>query len=349
MSEAPVSGSTTAGAELIPVADTETRNDFDLKSPSVLALFNELRAHFWELFNNDSVVEIQYIGLNEKIHAVPLRGEVYDSGISLPASAADIFIRLMADLCDQCINDQKQLMSGVVFIDNERYRVSCSIPEVSPGIYFTIRRYLLPKVEYGMLVADETISAAQDEILRKLVLGKKNILVAGDTGVGKTTLLNALLDVARENTNRFVVIEEDAAEINIKHDNVYATKNTGATKIQDLVKHSLRSSPDRLVIGEIRDSGLAKAFIDSLSSGHNGSMATIHSASARGAFDRLITFVKNEGMTETDVHNNLHYVVHLAKSGNSASGRVVAEILGVNVDVEDNSKFAYELALDKRF
>ena len=326
-----------------PALTPGAKNDFNDKSPSVLALFNHIRKDFWKIFDRDDIVEIQYIGENEKLHAVPLRGDNFDTGLRLSGATADLFVRMMADCCGQVINHEAQLMSGVVFIDDERYRISCTIPEASRGITFLIRRYLLPEVKYATLVNDKTISAEQGVIIERLIAEKKNILVAGDTGVGKTTFLNALLDLAKDNTKRFVVVEEDAAEINIKHNNVHSMRNTSTTDIDSLIKHTLRSSPERLVIGEIRDSSLAAAFINSLSSGHNGSMATIHSASARGAFDRLSTFVSQAGMSEFDVKSNLNCVIHLTLSPNSDSGRVVGEMLAVVPDPEQSNVFNYEL------
>lgn len=136
-----------------------------------------------------------------------------------------------------------------------------------------------------------TITTAVEE----LVAARRNVLVFGATGAGKTTLLAEMASLIPHSERVFTI--EDAAELCIDHPHVVAlecrpanSEGRGAVTLRDLVAASLRLRPDRIVLGEVRGAE-ALDVVWALASGHRGSLATCHAASAAGALQRLETFV----------------------------------------------------------
>jgi septum site-determining protein MinD len=138
------------------------------------------------------------------------------------------------------------------------------------------------------------------EFLRICVQNKMNIIISGGTGSGKTTLLNTLSGFIPAN-ERLVTIE-DAAELQLKQDHVVRLETrpanmegTGQITIRDLVKNALRMRPDRVVVGECRD-GAALDMLGAMSTGHDGSMTTVHANNPKEAIGRLETLCMMAGM-----------------------------------------------------
>jgi septum site-determining protein MinD len=138
------------------------------------------------------------------------------------------------------------------------------------------------------------------EFLRICVQNKLNVIISGGTGSGKTTLLNCLSGFIPSN-ERIVTIE-DAAELQLKQDHVVRLETrpanmegTGAVTIRDLVKNSLRMRPERIIVGECRD-GAALDMLSAMSTGHDGSMTTVHANNPKEAIGRLETLCMMAGM-----------------------------------------------------
>jgi len=123
---------------------------------------------------------------------------------------------------------------------------------------------------------------------RRTLAGRRDILVAGGTGSGKTTMLNALIELL-DPAERIVSIE-DTLELRIHQPNAvrFEARELGksATTVRDLVKHSLRHRPDHIVVGEIRGAEAAD-LLQALNTSHGGSLTTIHANNATSALDRL--------------------------------------------------------------
>jgi len=122
-------------------------------------------------------------------------------------------------------------------------------------------------------------------------LAKKNIIISGGTGTGKTTILNMLSGFI-PNDERIVTVE-DTAELRMQQEHVVRLESRpsniegqGAISIRDLVKNSLRMRPDRIVVGECRG-GEALDMLQAMNTGHDGSLTTIHANSPRDAFPGL--------------------------------------------------------------
>lgn len=203
-------------------------------------------------------------------------------------------------------------------------RIHVVLPPIAPhGPLVSIRRF--PSVRFTLddLVARQMLDAGRRRRLEELVRARASIAISGATGAGKTTLLNALLGLAAQ-SERIVTIEEtpelgpfDAHVVSLvaRPANV---EGKGCVDLGALVRASLRMRPDRIVVGEVRGAE-ASAAIAAMSTGHEGSMLTLHARSASEAPERLASLACTH---EDRVRRAVHAFVHLARVGGRR--RVVA-------------------------
>lgn len=172
------------------------------------------------------------------------------------------------------------------------------------------------------------------DLLARVVVARGNVLVAGSTGAGKSTFLRSLAaEIPAE--ERLVVIE-DTNELVLPHEHVVHLEcvpgRDGGIGVADLVVNALRMRPDRIIVGEVRSPREASAVLEAISTGHEGSLTTLHSGSALGALDRLELLLARSGDVAPQaisrfVARAFDVVVHVARTRDGA--RVVREIAAV--------------------
>ncbi|GIE98420.1 CpaF family protein [Paractinoplanes rishiriensis] len=180
-------------------------------------------------------------------------------------------------------------------------RVNAIVPPIAlDGASLTIRKFSATPLTVGDLVSYATLSRAAAEFLDACVRGRRNIVVSGGTGSGKTTVLNVLSGFVPSD-ERIVTIE-DAAELQLNQDHVVRlesrppnSEGRGMVTSRDLVRNALRMRPDRIVVGEVRDSA-ALDMLQAMNTGHDGSLTTLHANTPRDALARLETMVLMAGM-----------------------------------------------------
>ena len=173
-------------------------------------------------------------------------------------------------------------------------------PSARQGTYLTIRKFSREVFDLDHLVRLGSVSAAAREFLEICVRLHKNLVVAGGTGTGKTSLLNAL-STAIPPEERIVVIE-DSSELRLQQPHTLYlesqqadSRGRGGLSIRDLFRASLRMRPDRIVVGEVRG-GEALDMIQAMNTGHEGSMTTVHANTPRDAIARIETLVAMGGI-----------------------------------------------------
>ena len=180
-------------------------------------------------------------------------------------------------------------------------RVNAVIPPLSlKGPALTIRKFARDAFTLDDLVGLKTLTLEAAHFLSACVRGKLNMLIAGGTGTGKTTLLNAL-SASIPATERIITIE-DAAELQLQQRHVITLEarpanieGRGEVRIRDLVRNALRMRPDRIVVGEVRGAETLD-MLQAMNTGHEGSLTTIHANSPRDALTRLETLVLTAGV-----------------------------------------------------
>lgn len=175
-------------------------------------------------------------------------------------------------------------------------RFNAIIPPLAlDGPVVSIRRFGTIPISTEDLIAFGSVPQPMMEVLRGCVKAKMNILISGGTGSGKTTLLNCLSSFIP--TSERIVTIEDAAELQLQQPHVVRLETRpanlegkGQVTARDLVKNALRMRPDRIVLGEIRG-GEAIDMLQAMNTGHEGSLATVHSNTTRDALSRLETMI----------------------------------------------------------
>ena len=194
----------------------------------------------------------------------------------------------------------------------------------------SIRRHRYLRVTPDDLMAMGTIDVALREFVRAAMAARKSCIICGGTGAGKTTLLRAMAaDIPPE--ERLVTIE-DSLELGLDrfgdlHPDVVALEarepnleGEGGVSLAELVRWALRMSPDRVIVGEARGEEVL-ALLNAMTQGTDGSMATLHASSSKGAFSKLATYAVQAPerlpleATNLLVANAVHFVVHLAQAG----------------------------------
>jgi pilus assembly protein CpaF len=220
-------------------------------------------------------------------------------------------------------------------------RLAASIPPVvNPQPLMTIRRFTSRNFSMRDLIERKMLTAEQAGILTESVLRGDNILIAGGTGTGKTTLLNVLADAIPEEER--ILIIEDTAELHIRKPHVVQQEAQTDTHrkpvtFDDLLKAALRHRPDRIILGEIRGAE-ARTLLDAMNTGHRGSLATIHASSAQGALLRLRTLLMRGSASlvpaeaDAEIRTSIHRIVHIDREEGQ---RHVRTILDLSPNFED--------------
>jgi pilus assembly protein CpaF len=211
-------------------------------------------------------------------------------------------------------------------------------PSARKGTTVAIRKFAKSLFDLARLARVGSISETARDFLAKCVKGRKNLIVAGGTGTGKTSFLNALSAEIPE-SERILTIE-DSAELQFRQPHVVTleaqtpdARGRGGVSIRDLVHSALRLRPDRIVVGECRG-GEALDLVQAMASGHPGSMSTIHASSTLGALYRLETLAMMSDLglphaaIRAQVRDSIDLVVHIVRFPDGTRRVVeIAEVL----------------------
>jgi pilus assembly protein CpaF len=246
---------------------------------------------------DDSVSEVMVNGPNRVY--IERRGRL--SGVPARFINSDSLMRVIERIVSPL---GRRIDEGVPMVDArlpDGSRVNAIIPPLSlVGPVLTIRKFAKQRFSMDRLVEIGALTAGMAEFLRVCVNYRKNIIVSGGTGSGKTTFLNALSESIPED-ERIVTIE-DAAELRLVQPHVISlearpanVEGRGEITIRELVRNSLRMRPDRIIVGECRG-GEALDMLQAMNTGHDGSLTTGHANSPRDLLSRLEVMVLMAGM-----------------------------------------------------
>ncbi len=237
-------------------------------------------------------------------------------------------------------------------------RVHVVLPPLARGgTCMTIRKFAKTMFDADHLIEIGTWTPHAMEYLKMCVLAEKNILVAGGTSSGKTSLLNVLSSFI-PNNQRIVVIE-DSAELELQQEHLISLETRppdrwgrGEVNITDLFRSSLRLRPDRVIIGEVRG-GEALDMIQAMTSGHAGSMSTLHANMAADALNRLETLAMMNKIElplhalRAQIASAIDVIVLVTRFNDGRRGLTeITEVLPLGDDrrYQTRPMFAYELA-----
>nr|MBA4770814.1 P-type conjugative transfer ATPase TrbB [Sphingobium sp.] len=219
---------------------------------------------------------------------------VSDTGELLSAADGDRIVRLVAHHVGVEVHARSPRVSAELPEGGERFEGL--LPPVVTAPAFAIRKPAVAVFTLDDYARAGIMSAAESEALRHGVETRANILVAGGTGAGKTTLVNALLAEVAKTSDRIVLIE-DTRELQCAAPNLVAMRTKdGVVSLSELVRSSLRLRPDRIPIGEVRGAE-ALDLIKAWGTGHPGGVGTIHAGTALGALRRMEQLIQEAVVT----------------------------------------------------
>jgi type IV secretion system protein TrbB len=292
-------------------------------------------------FDDDDVTEVYRNSHPDVVwYDTRSRGRI-DSGERLDANRCEMFLNAAAASQNATLSlDTPRVQAELPMAMFRRSRLQGFVPPASSGPAFNIRKP--PTVIYSLddYVSAGSLSRAQRAALREAVIMRWSVLVAGGTNTGKTTLCNALL---REVTDCFpqdrVVILEDTVELQCCARDYLALRTGDGLNLSALVRSSLRTSPNRIVVGEVRGAE-ALDLLDAWATGHPGGCGTVHASSAEGALNRLDRLAQRSGVPpQRSLVAEAVDLVVVTEGGNS--GRRVADLARV-VGLDPTGQFVLQ-------
>ena len=177
-------------------------------------------------------------------------GKITTVGKKTPSTCESV-IRTIASYVGTTISPENPILECKLPLDGSRF--TGILPPITSGPAFTIRKHSVQVFTLKNYVERNIISRKQADRLKRAISDRKNILVVGGTGTGKTTFCNAIIcEISKIHKNHRIVIIEDTPEIQCKSENHVKMQTFYKTSMKDLVKATLRMRPDRIIIGEVR-------------------------------------------------------------------------------------------------
>ncbi len=272
-------------------------------------------------------------------------------GISIADRSLLVAVKNIARRLGDDISESKPILDSRL---PDGSRVAAVIPPCSLcGVTLTIRKFNARHFEMEDLIGTGSLDRQLANRLEDYVLKRKNILISGGTGTGKSTLAGILAKFIPEDER--ILLIEDTAELHLVQPNLVrfeARREQGglpAIAIRDLLKASLRHRPDRIILGEIR-SGEAFDLLQLLNTGHAGTLSTIHANTAKQGLARFTSCVLQSGVElpyrsiKTNIGDSLEVLVHVERRPGK---RFISQVLELNGYDPDRDLFDCSVVFTK--
>ncbi|MDG9928979.1 MULTISPECIES: P-type conjugative transfer ATPase TrbB [unclassified Pseudomonas] len=248
-------------------------------------------------------------------------------GAELSEEDGERIIRLVAAHVGAEVHRGQPLLSAELPETGERFEGV--LPPVAPGPAFALRKRAVGVIPLERYVTDGMMTVAQAEFLRGAVHERQNILIAGGTSTGKTTLANALLAEIATTGDRILVLEDTVELQCVARDHVPLRTHSNVASMRDLARATMRLRPDRVVVGEVRG-GEALDLVKLWGTDHPGGIATIHAGSAQGALLRLEQLILEVAANAPRalIADAINVVVRIAGRGRKRHVESITRVVG---------------------
>jgi P-type conjugative transfer ATPase TrbB len=251
-----------------------------------------------------------------------------EAGLTLSPSQVESLIGTVAASLGTVANAANPIIEGELPIAAIRFEGL--LPPVARKPCCVMRKPALVLYTVDDYIRDGILSEAYGEVLRSAIDQRRNVVIAGGTGSGKTTLAGALINemVARSDPNERYVIIEDTLEIQCRAKNLVQLHTAESADMTRLVRTTMRLRPDRIIIGEVRGAE-ALALLKAWNTGHPGGVTTIHANSAKAVLTRLSSLVQEAGVPPQHdlIAETINLVAFIVRTNN---GRRVSELIEVD-------------------
>lgn len=286
------------------------------------------------LTKNESIIEIM-ANPDGKLFIEKIGEPIQEVG-TVQAHNIKAIINTLASYHEMIIDQDQTILECEIPICGSRFLGKIPPSVSSPS--FTIRKKASKVFTLNEYITQNIITHNQKNLIEEAVKNKKNILIVGGTGSGKTTLTNAIINTISEiSPNDRILIIEDTAEIQCSSKNKVISRTTKKVSMQDLVKSSLRERPDRILIGEIRGKE-ALDLITIWNTGHPGGITTVHANSAYEALSRIERLLAqaNALSMQEEIAQAINTIIFIKKT---PTGRIVEEILQMQSYDKEQQKY----------
>jgi type IV secretion system protein VirB11 len=252
---------------------------------------------------------------------------LYEAGFTIPESQRESLIGTVAAMLGMVADAEHPIVEGELQLAGIRFeglmppvvRKACWAMRKPAQILYNLNDYLTGRI----------ITEAQAEVFREATRRRYNILIAGNTGSGKTTFAGALINemvASSDPSDRYITIE-DTLEIQCRAENLVQLRTSETADLTRLVRATMRLRPDRIIIGEVRG-GEALALLKAWLTGHPGGVTTIHANNAKSALTRLSSLVQEAGVPPQPelIAETIQLIAFIART---ARGRRVTELVRV--------------------
>lgn len=302
-----------------------------------------LGAAITRFLDDPSIIEVM-LNPDGRVWVDRLSEGLADTGETLSPADGERIVRLVAHHVGVEVHPRAPRVSAELPETGERFEGL--LPPVVAAPAFAIRKPAVAVFALEDYVAAGIMTATQAVTLREAVISRANILVAGGTSTGKTTLTNALLAEVAKGADRVVIIE-DTRELQCAAPNLVAMRTKdGVATLSDLVRSSLRLRPDRIPIGEVRGSE-ALDLLKAWGTGHPGGIGTIHAGTGIGALRRLEQLIQEAVVTvpRALIAETIDLVAVLSGRGSARRLAELARVEGLTADGDYRVTQAIPLAI----
>ncbi len=279
---------------------------------------------------DETIVEVM-LNPDGRLWVDHLKGGLAETSEVISAADGERIIRLVAHHVGAEVHEGAPRISAELPETGERFEGL--LPPVVAAPTFAIRKPAVAVFTLDQYVSSRIMTKAQAKNLRAAVEGRLNILVAGGTSTGKTTLTNALLAEVAKTSDRVVLIE-DTRELQCQAQNLVALRTKeGVSTLTDLVRASLRLRPDRIPIGEVRGPE-ALDLLKAWGTGHPGGVGTIHAGSGLGALRRLEQLIQEAVVTvpRALIAETINIIAVLSGRGSERRLKQLVQVQGLDAN-----------------